>query len=176
MMTLPLDNARAAGATPGGPGKLDSAMPGVETWIQSVAEELGTRDRDLAARVLGAWLQMLRNLLTAEAAARFAAELPVGIEGIFSAGRVSGARPANNTKAYTIRFARAARIPVQDVSHAAPAATAAVRRQIPPSAAERALAELAPAVRSLITGQPLKQARQTPQTAGSSWGLLNLVT
>lgn len=137
-----------------------SALLTGDTWIQAVAEELGTSDCEFARRVLGAWLRMLRNRLTAEAAARFAAELPSTIRELFYENLDPNALPVKrDSKTYTIRFARAARIAVQDVSRTASAATMALCRQLSATEMDQALAELAPDVRTLITSrQVLREA------------------
>ena len=65
---------------------LDHAMQTAHTWINDVAREFDTEDREFAYRVLRAWLHTLRDRLTVEASAHFAAQLPDLIRGIFYAG------------------------------------------------------------------------------------------
>ena len=65
---------------------LDHAMETAYTWINDVAREFDTEDREFAYRVLRAWLHTLRDRLTVEASAHFAAQLPDLIRGIFYAG------------------------------------------------------------------------------------------
>ena len=62
---------------------LDSTMQTPHTWINDVAREFDTEDREFAYRVLRAWLHTLRDRLTVEASAHFAAQLPDLIRGIF---------------------------------------------------------------------------------------------
>ena len=65
---------------------LDHAMQTAHTWVHDVAREFDTEDREFAYRVLRAWLHTLRDRLTVEASAHFAAQLPDLIRGIFYAG------------------------------------------------------------------------------------------
>ena len=60
---------------------LDHAMQTAHTWINDVAREFDTEDREFAYRVLRAWLHTLRDRLTVEASAHFAAQLPDLIRG-----------------------------------------------------------------------------------------------
>ncbi|MGO8966719.1 MAG: DUF2267 domain-containing protein, partial [Mycobacterium sp.] len=45
---------------------LDHAMQTAHTWINDVAREFDTEDREFAYRVLRAWLHTLRDRLTVE--------------------------------------------------------------------------------------------------------------
>jgi len=53
---------------------LDHAMHIAHTWVNDVARELDTEDREFAYRVLRAWLHTLRDRLPVEASAHFAAQ------------------------------------------------------------------------------------------------------
>ena len=132
----------------------------VEQWIRAVAEELGTADFDFAGAVLRAWLHMLRNRLTSEKVTRFAAELPVVMTDFFFEDWDANSLPVKgDAKTYTIRFARAVRIAVQDVSRVASATTVAVLGQISVTGLEKALEDLAPELRTLIAPpQVLREA------------------
>ena len=103
---------------------LDHAMQTAHTWIDDVAREFDTDDREFAYRVLRAWLHTLRDRLTVEASAHFAAQLPDLIRGIFYAGWNPSAVPElYDAEAYAARFAREASIA---------ATTLARRRRRPP--------------------------------------------
>lgn len=52
-------------------------------WVNEVAKELGTDDRDQAYRVLRAYLHALRDRLPVNEAAQLAAQLPELIRGIY---------------------------------------------------------------------------------------------
>ena len=87
-----------------------------------MAREFDTEDQEFAYRVLRAWLHTLRDRLTMEASAHFAAQLPDLIRGIFYAGWNPSAVPEKyDAEAYAARFAREAIIAPDDVGKAAAA-------------------------------------------------------
>ena len=95
---------------------LDHAMHTAHTWVNDVAREFDTEDREFAYRVLRAWLHTLRDRLTVQASAHFAAQLPDLIRGIFYAGWNPDAVPQkSDANAYAVRFAREANIALSDV-------------------------------------------------------------
>ena len=55
---------------------LDHAMQTAHTWINDVAREFDTEDREFAYRVLRAWLHTLRDRLTVEAGATLRLSCP----------------------------------------------------------------------------------------------------
>src|SRR5271165_7138898 len=120
---------------------LDHAMQTAHTWINDVAREFDTEDREFAYRVLRAWLHTLRDRLTVEASAHFAAQLPDLIRGIFYAGWNPSAVPEMyDAEAYAARFARAA-------------TTAAVLHHLPPPQMDKALDQLPREIRTLLQAQ-----------------------
>ena len=131
----------------------DHAMQTAHTWINDVAREFDTEDREFAYRVLRAWLHTLRDRLTVEASAHFAAQLPDPIRGIYYAGWNPSAVPENyDAEAYAARFAREAIIAPDDVGKAAAATTAAVLHHLPPQM-DKALAQLPRDIRTLLQAQ-----------------------
>ena len=72
-------------------------MHTAHTWINDVAKEFDTDDREFAYRVLRAWLHTLRDRLTVEASAHFAAQLPDLIRGVFYAGWIRTPSPRSTT-------------------------------------------------------------------------------
>lgn len=111
---------------------LDHAMYAAHTWVNGVARQFDTDDREFAYGVLRAWLHTLRDRLTVAAAAHFAAQLPDLIRGVFYSGWDPDAVPIKcDATAYASRFAHEANISVQDVDKAAPAVTAAVLQFLP---------------------------------------------
>ncbi|CAN3127437.1 DUF2267 domain-containing protein [Mycobacterium sp. smrl_JER01] len=130
---------------------LEHAMHSAHTWVNEVAREFDTDDREFAYGVLRAWLHTLRDRLTVEAAAHFAAQLPDLIRGVYYAGWDPGAVPVKfDEKTYIVRFARDAHIAVQDVPKAASTATAAVLRLLPPAQLTKALDQLPADVRAVL--------------------------
>jgi uncharacterized protein (DUF2267 family) len=133
---------------------LDHAMDVAHTWIGDVANEFGTEDREFAYRVLRAWLHTLRDRLTVEASAHFAAQLPELIRGIFYQAWNPDAVPQKyNAEAYTARFAREANIALDDVGKAAAATTAAVLHHLPVAQMDKALGQLPAEIRNILQPQ-----------------------
>jgi uncharacterized protein (DUF2267 family) len=119
------------------------------------SQEFDTDDREFADGVLRAWLHTLRDRLTVEAAAHFAAQLPDLIRGIFYAGWDPEAVPEKyNAEAYAVRFAGEANISLQDVGKAAAATTAALLHHLPPAQMDKALDQLPSEIRVLLRPEP----------------------
>ncbi|ORV68482.1 DUF2267 domain-containing protein [Mycobacterium gastri] len=133
---------------------LDHAMHVAHTWVNEVAKEFDTDDREFAYGVLRAWLHTLRDRLPVEAAAHFAAQLPDLIRGVFYAGwDPSGVPVKYNAEAYIARFAREANISLRDVDKAASAVTAALGHLLPPAQVAKALDQLPNEIRVLLQPQ-----------------------
>ena len=130
---------------------LDHATHVAHNWVNAVAKEFDTDDREFAYGVLRAWLHTLRDRLTVEAAAHFAAQLPDLIRGVYYAGWDPGAVPVKyNAEAYAARFSRDANIAVHDVGKAATNVTAAVLHFLPAAQVDKALDQLPNDIRTLI--------------------------
>ena len=123
-------------------------------WLNTVATELGTDDREFAERVLRSWLQMIHERLTAPAADAFAAELPERVRRLFVTERDGIAHSAKRgAAAYTIRFARNAGIAVQDVRAVSSSVTKAMMRLLPTTAVDRVLGDLDTNLQVLVRGR-----------------------
>ncbi len=130
---------------------LDHAIDSAHTWINDVAREFDTEDREFAYRVLRAWLHTLRDRLTVEANAHFAAQLPDLIRGIFYQAWNPNAVPDKyDAEAYTARFSREANIALDDVGKAAAATTAAVLHHLPVAQVAKALGQLPTDIRKIL--------------------------
>lgn len=130
---------------------LDHAMHVAHNWVNAVAKEFDTDDREFAYGVLRAWLHTLRDRLTVEAAAHFAAQLPDLIRGVYYAGWDPSAVPVKyNAEAYTARFSRDANISVHDVGKAAANVTAAALHFLPAAQVNKALDQLPGDIRTLM--------------------------
>lgn len=131
--------------------ELDHSVQTARAWVNEVAGQFDTDDREFAYRVLRGWLQTLRDRLTVEAAAHFAAQLPDLIRGIFYAGWDPSVVPIKyDVAAYTVHFARAANIAVQDVGMASAAVTAALMRLLPRAQIDKVLDQLPEGIRTLL--------------------------
>jgi uncharacterized protein (DUF2267 family) len=130
---------------------LDHALQAAHIWVNDVAKEFDTDDREFAYGVLRAWLHTLRDRLTVEASARFAAQLPDLIRGVFYAGWNPTVVPDKyDAEVYAVRFAKEACIAVNDVGKAAAATTAAVSRHLPAAQVDKALDHLPIDIRTLL--------------------------
>lgn len=133
---------------------LEHAAETAHIWVNDVAKEFDTEDKEFAYRVLRAWLHSLRDRLTVEAAAHFAAQLPDLIRGVFYAGWNPNAVPDKyDAEAYTLRFAKEANIALNDVGKAAAATTAAALHHLPAAHMDKALNRLPADIRTLLQPQ-----------------------
>jgi uncharacterized protein (DUF2267 family) len=98
---------------------LDRSIDKANVWLADIAAGFGTSDRRLAYRVLRAWLHTLRDRLSVEVAAHFAAQLPELLRGVFFDGWNPRQVPLKYDRAgYVTRFAQEARIRDSDVPKA----------------------------------------------------------
>src|ERR1035441_5240280 len=65
---------------------LDRSVEKAHVWLNDLAEELGTKDRHEAYRVLRAFLHALRDHLSVDETAQLSAQLPVFVRGVFYEG------------------------------------------------------------------------------------------
>jgi uncharacterized protein (DUF2267 family) len=61
----------------------DTSLETTKEWLRAVQEELGLDDEQRAFQVLRAVLHTLRDRLTIEEAAQFAAQLPMLLQGVY---------------------------------------------------------------------------------------------
>ncbi len=62
---------------------IDRSVEKAHVWLNDMAEELGTDDRQFAYRALRASLHAIRDRLPVEEAAQLAAQMPLLIRGIY---------------------------------------------------------------------------------------------
>ncbi|MBP2478837.1 uncharacterized protein (DUF2267 family) [Crossiella equi] len=136
-------------------GVFDHALQTANTWVRDVAEAFPTSDRRFAYRVLRAWLHALRDRLTVELGAHFAAQLPELVRGIYYDGwnpvRVPEKSGAGE---YANRFAREADISDRDVPTAMAAVEAALRRHLSAGLLDKVFDQLPPDIRRLLRADP----------------------
>jgi uncharacterized protein (DUF2267 family) len=65
------------------PSIIEHSVEKTQVWLKEIAQALGVEDRVYAYRVLRAVLHTLRDRLTVDVAAKFAAQLPTLIRGIY---------------------------------------------------------------------------------------------
>jgi uncharacterized protein (DUF2267 family) len=71
----------------------DQSLETTKEWLQAVQEQMGLDDEQRAFRVLRAVLQTLRDRLTVEEAAQFAAQLPMLLQGVYYHGWTPTGKP-----------------------------------------------------------------------------------
>lgn len=134
-----------------GVDSLDRSIDKANAWLADIDAGFGTSDRHLAYRVLRAWLHCLRDRLTVEVAAHFAAQLPELLRGVFFDGWNPNHVPQKYDRAeYTRRFAREARVHDSDVAKAARIVTAAARQHMSVGVVAQALGLLPAELRELL--------------------------
>lgn len=122
-------------------------------WLAVVGEQLGTEDPHEACRVLRAWLQTVRDRLTVEVAAHFAAQLPELLRGVYYEGWTPAHVPTRyDVPGFTARFAGSAGIGLTEVPAAAAAVTAALDRLCSPGQLGHVLKLMPSHLAELLTG------------------------
>jgi uncharacterized protein (DUF2267 family) len=64
----------------------DTSLETTREWLRDLQEQMGLDDEQRAFRVMRAVLQALRDRLTVEEAAQFAAQLPMLLQGVYYHG------------------------------------------------------------------------------------------
>lgn len=106
---------------------LDQSVQSAQAWIDRVAEQFATDDRDFALRVTKAYLHALRDQLPVADAAHFAAQLPDLLRGVFYEGWSPTRVPVHMTLEELVRrFATEAIIGENEVPKVAWAVAAAL--------------------------------------------------
>lgn len=138
------------------------ALNTANTWLADIAEALGTGDRHYARRALRAWLHTLRDRLTVDAAAKFAAQLPELLRGMFYEGWDPSRSPIKyGTDQYIQRFAWEARISTTQVAGVAGTITSVLSGRLSPGQLDEPFAVLPADLRKLIAGEP--EPRRQPE-------------
>ena len=138
---------------------LDRSIDKANAWLTDIEAGFGTSDRRLAYRVLRAWLHNLRDHLSVEVAAHFAAQLPELLRGVFFDGWNPSHVPQKYDRAeYVIRFAREARVHDADVPKAARIVTAVARRHMSAGVVGQALERLPARLQALLESTAAKPA------------------
>lgn len=134
-----------------GVGSLDHSIDLTNVWLADIAKEIGTEDRRVAYQVLRGWLHTLRDRLTVEVAAHFAAQLPEMLRGVFFDGWNPSKVPVKyGVDEFAARFAREANLHDTDVLAPMAAVTHCARRHMTDGAVDHALGQLPPAVRAQL--------------------------
>jgi uncharacterized protein (DUF2267 family) len=130
---------------------LDRSIEKANAWLTDIDAGFGTRDRHVAYRVLRAWLHCLRDRLSGQVAAHFAAQLPELLRGVFFDGWNPGRVPQKYGRpAYVTRFAHEARIRDSDVVKAARIVSAVAMRHMSAGVVAEAFGLLPADLRELL--------------------------
>ncbi len=144
-----------------GVDNLDRSIDKANVWLADIDAGFGTSDRHLAYRILRAWLHNLRDRLTVEVAAHFAAQLPELLRGVFFDGWNPTRVPQKYDRAeYIRRFASEARVHDSDVVKSARIVTAVAREHMSAGVVAHAFGLLPADLRELLE----------PPAAGSAVG------
>ena len=134
-----------------GVSSLDTSIDKANVWLADIDAGFGSSDRRLAYRVLRAWLHCLRDRLTVEVAAHFAAQLPELLRGVFFDGWNPARLPQKYDRAeYLARFAHEARVHDSDVVKSARIVTTVARRHMSAGAVAQAFGLLPANLRELV--------------------------
>ncbi len=150
---------------------LDRSIDKATAWLADIGAGFGTSDRRLAYRVLRAWLHCLRDRLSVEVAAHFAAQLPDLLRGVFFDGWNPSRVPQKyDCAAYVTRFAREARVRDSDVVKAARIVSAVARRHMSAGVVAEAFrllpADLGNLLEPAAAGQAADGASSGPSAGG----------
>jgi uncharacterized protein (DUF2267 family) len=132
---------------------IDRSVEKAHIWINDMAEELGTEDRQHAYRVLRSFLHTLRDHLSVDEAAALAAQLPIFVRGVFYEGWEPSRTPerARDVDSFLQKLAREAALAGEtEASFAAGAASRVLRRHVSAGEGESVLHALPGHLRELL--------------------------
>lgn len=150
-------------------GTFDHMVHTANAMVADIAEVFGTTDRRFAYRVLRAWLHTVRDRLTVEEAAHFAAQLPELVRGVYYDGWNPSRVPVRyGHDEFTQRFAKAASIPVEDVSWTAARVSVIMQAHFSAGQLEHALAQMPEWLREIVAGVEMPPSRPAAEGAASA--------
>ncbi|MEU8108366.1 DUF2267 domain-containing protein [Nonomuraea muscovyensis] len=126
-------------------------MQTTSRWLAVLADMIGTENRDFAQRVLRTWLHTVRDGLTVDTTAHFAAQLPDLLRGVYYNGWDPGKVPIRrNRQEFIEHFARSGRIALSDVPQLASTVTRFLCRELSEPSVMHVLDRLPQDVRTLL--------------------------
>ncbi len=135
------------------PSIIERSVEKTHIWLNDVAEELGTDDRQYAYRALRVVLHALRDRLTVDVAAKFAAQLPTLIRGIYYEDWDPSRTPLpiHDVEAFLDRIVQEGRMAGEtEASIAVTAVAHVLRRHVSPGEIDDVLAVLPDRLKALI--------------------------
>lgn len=152
------------------PDATDPLAPAHDTahqWLSVVADRIGTEDRQFTHRVLRTWLHLVRDRLSVDSAAHFAAQLPEVLRGVFYDGWVPSRVPVRyDAGRFTELFAHDAGIRPSDVPTIAAQVTEALDALCSPGQLDHVLARMPAGLRGELEGRaptPVPEPRRAPE-------------
>jgi uncharacterized protein (DUF2267 family) len=134
------------------PDAFSHAVHTANIWLADVSKALDSEDRHHTQRVLRAWLHIMRDRLSVESAAKFAAQLPELLRGIYYSGWEPHRAPITyRADQFVHRFAAEAGIPVAQAGTTAAAVTSALGKHLSGGQLSEALAEFPADLRAILT-------------------------
>lgn len=148
------------------PDPLAQAHQTGREWLTTIAHHLGTEDRHYAYRVLRAWLHLVRDRLTIDSAAHFAAQLPEVLRGVYYDGWVPSRVPIRyGVASFTKRFADEADVRAAEVAPAAGAVSAGLNALCSPGQLDHVLALMPSNLRGELQGETFAPEQPRAATA-----------
>lgn len=133
----------------------DNTVRTARTWLADTMTELGTDDPHVAHRALRAWLHAVRDRMPITAAARFAAQLPELLRGVFYEGWQPSRVPVKyGSSGYRVRFSDEAGVDIDQVETVSAAVVRALGRHLGMGEIAGVLALMPERLRDLM-GAPL---------------------
>jgi uncharacterized protein (DUF2267 family) len=152
-----------------GSDPFNHALHTANIWLADVGAALGTRDRHYTRGVVRAWMHTLRDRLTIDAAAKFGAQLPELLRGVYYDGWEPNKAPVKyNVEQYIQRFGAQASIPAVQVPTIAATITEVMADRMSPGQVSETLAELPTDLRATLTGTGPVGRVATPATPPSA--------
>lgn len=136
------------------PDVIDRSVEKAHVWLNELADELGSEDRQAAYRVLRAFLHTIRDRLTVNEAAQLAAQLPELIRGIYYENWVPARTPARyrDVDEFLRRLADEAQLEGEtEASYACTAASRVLHRHVSEGELKDVLAVLPEELRALVS-------------------------
>jgi uncharacterized protein (DUF2267 family) len=134
---------------------IDRNVEKTHVWLNELAEELDTEDRQAAYRVLRAFLHAVRDRLSVNEAAQLAAQLPDLIRGVYYEGWVPSRVPVSypSLDEFLRRVSDEALLAGEtEASYAATAAARVLHRHVSEGELEDVLGMLPEGLRAVVAG------------------------
>ena len=151
---------------PHSPDPLARARSTAEEWLAVIADRLETPDHSFAYRVLRAWLHLVRDRLSVDAAAHLAAQLPELLRGVYYEGWTPSRVPvAHDAESFRRSFADEASVGASDVPPLAGAVFDGLDTLFSPGQLDHVLAAFPVALRAELEGRPAAPAAERTSRA-----------